>query len=427
MHFGDFDKVLVEKPWQHAAVSCEVSPWSGMLRKREASLLFHLARDYYTGMGEIVDAGAFIGLSALSLAQGLHENPRCGSKDRRIHSFDRFVADDVYESDFIRQRRPEFRDGDSFLELYKQTIGQHLPYIEIHQGDFNQARWNGGSIEICFVDIAKTRSLNRAVCTQFLPHLIPGRSLVIHQDYHHPYLPWIHITMELLSEYFEIVDEMIDDSILFLNTVPIPASAIDRVNAEMGLDDSVRIMDQAINRLAPDKRQHLELARAWMKLQHGEELEFVRTLRRLDEKYRMLDDEQWHLYRAQMDVQASHMNDGQSRAKPTVGGEQAVVQVRYRDPSASQVVLVWGLNDFTSVPAKLPDETFLTYHGSHINTRMQRDGDVFVAELEVAANSKLEYGFTVTRTSVGGKAVDSLEGRRQGGSLLLDNDYRRVE
>ena len=58
---------------------------------------------------------------------------------------------------------------------------------------------------------------------------------------------------------------------------------------------------------------------------------------------------------------------------PAAGAKQPVVEVevRYRDPAAGEVRLVWGLDNFTSRPCRSAPETFLTFNGSHINTPMQ--------------------------------------------------------
>ena len=76
-------------------------------------------------------------------------------------------------------------------------------------------------------------------------------------------------------------------------------------------------------------------------------------------------------------------------------------QVLYRNPAASEVRIVWGLQNFTRVPVNLPSETFLTEKGSHMNTPMKRVGDDFVFEFEVEENTRLDYAFTVTRTTAG--------------------------
>ena len=103
-------------------------------------------------------------------------------------------------------------------------------------------------------------------------------------------------------------------------------------------------------------------------------------------------------------------------SNPAGTAEQAIieVEVRYRNPAASEVLLVWGIDQFTRVPANLPPETFLTYNDSHINTPMRLEGDVFVARFEVEPNVRVDYAFTVTRTS-DGEAVEFWKGANRKG------------
>ena len=96
------------------------------------------------------------------------------------------------------------------------------------------------------------------------------------------------------------------------------------------------------------------------------------------------------------------------------------VEVRYRNPIASDVLLVWGLDKFTRLPSRLPADTFLTYNGSHLNTPMQRDGEVFVAQLEVEAHARLDYAFKVKRTATGA-SVDLWRGANSEGEYYTAN------
>lgn len=298
MNVNDRSRTLIEKPWHDANVSKHFTRLVGMLGLRESVLLYYLARDYYVGLGEIIDAGAFLGSSSAFLARGLHENRVCTRKHHRIHAYDTFIADDSLNLAFIRRKIPDFPSSGSFLPLYQQSVSEFLPYISIHEGDFAKSEWGDSAIELLFVDIAKTPQLNCVLIEQFFSRLIPSHSLVIHQDYHHPSHPYIHITMELLSSYFDIVDERVDNSIVFLNTAPIPSSVISELNATaLSRDESLRLMDAAIERLSPGKRQHVELARAVLLKRLGDIDGFTRELQRLDERYSSLDDEYWHMYR----------------------------------------------------------------------------------------------------------------------------------
>src|SRR5258707_497819 len=67
-----------------------------MLVADESRLLNHLAEDYYSGSGVIVDGGAFLGGSTVALADGLRRNPRRRrlGAEKPIHSFDRFEVEE---------------------------------------------------------------------------------------------------------------------------------------------------------------------------------------------------------------------------------------------------------------------------------------------------------------------------------------------
>jgi len=65
--------------------------------------------------------------------------------------------------------------------------------------------------------------------TRFFPHLIPGISLVIQQDYIHFALPWIHITMERLAEYFETLDYFRSGSAVYRLKRALPAETFGRL------------------------------------------------------------------------------------------------------------------------------------------------------------------------------------------------------
>jgi hypothetical protein len=297
--------VLATRPWHDANVPEEFALKSGMIRIREAALLYYLARDYYVGAGEIVDAGAFLGASSHFLARGLHDNPRVRERQGRIHAYDKFIADEDYIVDFLRaEEDPEFPREGSFIDYFERTVGAHLDYVTIWAGDLLAQTWLDRDVELLFVDIAKSPLLNRFVMEQFYTRLIPGRSVVVHQDYHHPYLPHIHISMEILASYFEIIDEKIDDSILFRNTARIPAAAIEAAAAEtLTCEQGLSLMERAIERLSPANRPVAALARAYLlRGRFADQEAFERELRLLDERYRDVQDDHWLLYRNRMEA-----------------------------------------------------------------------------------------------------------------------------
>ncbi|MGH3633037.1 MAG: hypothetical protein ACRDTS_02820, partial [Mycobacterium sp.] len=81
--------VFRNSPWESLDAP-ELAITKGLTFLEERKLCMWLAQEIYTGKGEIVDAGAFFGSSALSFAVGLACNERLAHDDKagRVHSFD---------------------------------------------------------------------------------------------------------------------------------------------------------------------------------------------------------------------------------------------------------------------------------------------------------------------------------------------------
>jgi hypothetical protein len=102
------------------------------------------------------------------------------------------------------------------------------------------------------------------VTWQFFPHLIPGRSLVIQQDYlYHHWVGWLHVTMEFYADYFEYVCDTEVNSVVFLNTRKIPDTVLraDTV-ASLTVGEKTMLMDRAAARFAGPKRDMMLAAKA---------------------------------------------------------------------------------------------------------------------------------------------------------------------
>jgi hypothetical protein len=99
---------------------------------------------------------------------------------------------------------------------------------------------------------------------QFFPHLIPGRSLVVQQDYlYHHWVGWLHVTMEFYADYFEYVCDTEVNSVVFLNTKKIPETVLRANTVEsLSLVEKTMLMDRAANRFAGPKREMVLAAKA---------------------------------------------------------------------------------------------------------------------------------------------------------------------
>lgn len=260
-------EVLRQRPWHTATRQCTGAPW-GLLGNGEGHLLYYLARDYYRGKGVIVDAGSFLGRSAWFLARGIEANPHlAGPPGPIIHCFDNFLVNEARTIKHIKQQfRVVLPLGASTRHLFDTATRPIAQWLSVHEGDFHTYPWPPSPIEILFVDVAKSAALHRRLVELMFPCLIPGRSVVVHQDYHHPWLPYLHVAMEYLHEYFEIVEPKIDDSAAFICTRSIPEDAL-RIAArieDLPQAERLTLMDRAVERLPRDCRTQVELARAYL-------------------------------------------------------------------------------------------------------------------------------------------------------------------
>lgn len=176
-----------------------------MLFPAESQALRDFTHLQYRDAGEVVDLGAWAGSSTLALAQGLAANPRIDVSRKRIHAYDIFIweqwmSDIPWNSPLVENYQP----GDSFLPLYELQIAEYAHLIETYAGDLNVMSEFARPIEYLFVDVMKSWELANSSLQKFFTKLIPGVSVVHHQDYNHYFTPWIHLLMYRFRDYFKV-------------------------------------------------------------------------------------------------------------------------------------------------------------------------------------------------------------------------------
>jgi hypothetical protein len=196
----------------------------GMVSNEERNYCYRYAKNEYTGTGELVDLGSWLGASVAPLATGLKEN-RYGN-NHKIHVYDTFIwYENMTASAWLSSIQGKYNVGDNFRAEFEKQISPFNDVVEIHEGDLEQLRWNGKPIEYLMVDVMKTWELAKHVVKEYYPSLIPGKSIVIHQDFCHNYTSWIHLIQYRLREYFEPVKNIRHSgSMVFRNTKQLPAS-----------------------------------------------------------------------------------------------------------------------------------------------------------------------------------------------------------
>lgn len=180
----------------------ELAELDALLHPEERKLMAWMANDAFTGQGEIVDAGAFLGGSAKCFAFGLNRNGNVSRKDSRIHSYDLFRKGDWLQPKI--ENWSALKTGESTLTLYHDQLAELDRMVTLYPGDITKRTWSGQPIEILMLDCSKTKELNDHCMRMFMPDMIPGESYLLHQDYAiRSALYWLHSTMHLLEDYFE--------------------------------------------------------------------------------------------------------------------------------------------------------------------------------------------------------------------------------
>lgn len=259
-------RVIERKPWQSEPVpGCLENP-KGMIGAEERSCYYWLGKEWYSGKGYVIDAGAFVGASTFCFAAGVHASGhhRFDGKPP-IHAYDFFkVVDDYVGESISRDFRPVTK-GESYLDVFEYQIGRFGDLITPHPGDFMQQQWAGEPVEILFIDISKTLNLNAHVVNLFFRCLIPGQSIVIHQDYYHCWHPYIHYSMEYFRDEFELVDEHVEyQSRVWRLIKPLPKEKVDRIaRNELGEEERMALLNTLIDRSSKVMKPMIEVVRLW--------------------------------------------------------------------------------------------------------------------------------------------------------------------
>jgi hypothetical protein len=202
----------------------------GMITTREAAFYQNYIAHHYLGSGAIVDLGTWLGSTTIALSKGLSLNANSTSHYGRIYAFDIFIWQPYMDwHSWKSEVKRKFKVGECFIDEYKKRVRSFQRFLTIEKVDLLDVIWVQGPIEILLIDSMKSWELASAIQRSFFTHLIPGVSVVIHQDFCHFYTYWIHLLGYRLRDYFKVFDEgNIDSTLAFRLVKPIPQELLER-------------------------------------------------------------------------------------------------------------------------------------------------------------------------------------------------------
>ena len=237
------------RPWLHVP-GVDMAPALAVpsMLTQEESQLYHWIGLNAAGCGATIDLGAFAGGSAARLLQGLH----LAGKPHHLHAYDRFTASADARARFLSPGGVALTRDENILPLVQRLLAPWQANLTLYPGDIAAKVWSGDPVEILAIDAGKSPGLTDHIAAQFFGALVPGQSLVIHQDFGHATQGWLAVQMQHLAGYFTPLAYVAPDCVVFLCTAPVDAAAIAAARTD-GLSDDALIAGilAAADRFAP--------------------------------------------------------------------------------------------------------------------------------------------------------------------------------
>lgn len=212
------------RPWQRVS-EADLGPAAAVptMLTPEEGRLYHWLGRRVQGDGATVDLGAYAGGSAARLLSGL----ALSGRGFHLHSYDRFRSSRAFWAKYIPDEPPPETDDADLLPLVRRHLAPWDGHVTLHVGDIADRGWTGGPIEILSVDAAKGAALADHVAAAFYPSLVPGRGILIQQDYLMAVQPWLPAQMVALQDFFLPLAHVPRVGLVFLSLAPVTPTALE--------------------------------------------------------------------------------------------------------------------------------------------------------------------------------------------------------
>ena len=251
-----------------------------MTTEQELAYLESYASEIYSGDGEIVDLGCWLGATTVSLAKGLSRNPKSISSSRRIHAFDTFKWE-AWMDGFVADPEISLQQEESFLPVFEKRVEPWSQFIEVHAGDLCEIGWRSADIEFLFIDAMKSWQSANSIVKEFFTSLIVNKSFVVHQDFAHYYTPWIHLINYRFRDYFiGVYDIPRSSSVVVKYVKAFPAELLVTEYSMFSFSDTEidAAFDYSMQMVAPDKRANIAAANVMLYLHEGDRARALHAL-----------------------------------------------------------------------------------------------------------------------------------------------------
>ncbi|MGH8000599.1 MAG: hypothetical protein ACREPR_14510 [Brasilonema sp.] len=191
----------------------------GMISHEEKQYYSYIGQ-FYSGQGEIIELGPWLGLSTHYIIDGLIKNPNFTSK--KIYVFDDFIWRSSWMNKWLSLDE-QLENHQDFQFLFNKYSSDLQEYIQVDKrkivefdGNQNvpQLNWDNSLIEFMYIDCGRTFEVNQAWYKIYSPYFIPNVTLLIMQDWrtHREFPPlWYNQTKQFTeskSEQLQLIHEV---------------------------------------------------------------------------------------------------------------------------------------------------------------------------------------------------------------------------
>ena len=235
----DVAKIMADfaaRPWQ-AIPEAEMTAGLAVpsMLKPEESRLYHWLGRSVQGSGVTVDLGAFAGGSAARLLSGL----ALSGREYHVHAYDHFRSSRAFWAKYLPGEPVPDSDDNDILPLATRHLAPWAGRVTLHAGDIGKMRWTGGPVDILVVDAAKGSAMADHIAAEFFAALVPGQSVVVHQDYLLSVQPWLCAQMVALADHFVPLARVAKDCVVFLCTSVPGAAALAATRTDVLTDGAL--------------------------------------------------------------------------------------------------------------------------------------------------------------------------------------------
>jgi hypothetical protein len=174
------------------------APWTKITPKKydipgmitgEEVCYYNYIPNFYTGWGEIIELGPWLGHSTMHLAKTFSKNPSFSGK--KIHVFDDFVWRSKWMNG-LYHGSDQPNNYEDFRFIFERFVAEVKDHLEIHQGKFvnydgneklPMINWEDKPIEMIIVDCGRTIEANSAWFNIFSKNFVANKTIIVMQDW----------------------------------------------------------------------------------------------------------------------------------------------------------------------------------------------------------------------------------------------------